>query len=149
VSYLLDTNVISEWEKPRPELRVIRWFDQVDEDSLFLSAVVLAELRYGAERLAEGVKRRRLEVWIAEELIERFEGRILNVDPAVANAWGILMARSEAGGKRMHAMDGFLAATAEVHQLTLVTRNVEDFRMARCSVVSPWIDDESGDDKAP
>lgn len=147
--YLLDTNVISEWEKPRPNLRVIQWFDQVDEESLFLSAVVLAELCYGAERLAEGAKRKRLEVWIAEELIERFEGRILNVDPAVANAWGILMARSEAGGKRMHAMDGFLAATAEAHQLTLVTRNVGDFDMARCPVISPWIHDESGDGKAP
>ena len=136
--YLLDTNVVSEWEKPRPDIRVIRWFDQVDEDSLFLSAVVLAELRYGAEKLAEGAKRKRLEAWIAEELPERFEGRILNIDPAVADAWGKLMARSAALGRRMNAMDCFQAAIAECHQLSLVTRNGSDFAGFAGELLNPW-----------
>jgi len=138
VSFLLDTNVLSEWVKPQPSAAVARWLAEADEDGLFLSVVSLAELRRGVERLAESARRRRLESWITEELRVRFETRILPVDPEIADAWGRAMARSEAAGARMNVMDGFLAATSEVHKLTLVTRNVSDFEAAGCAVFSPW-----------
>ena len=138
MSFLLDTNVVSEWVKPRPDPRVIAWLDDVDEDRVFLSVVTLAELRYGVDRLAAGARRTRLDVWLREELTLRFEGRILPIDPAIGEAWGRMVARGEKNGRTLRVMDGFLAATAEVHRLRMVTRNVSDFLALGHEVVNPW-----------
>ena len=137
MSFLLDTNAVSEWVKPRPNPGLIGWMESTDEDRVFLSVVTLAEVRYGVERLASGAHRRRLEEWLGRELPLRFEGRMLPVDANVAEAWGKMVARSEATGRPIGAMDAFLAATAEVHHLTLVTRNVSDFRVLN-AVLNPW-----------
>ncbi len=138
MSLLLDTNVLSEGIKPAPDHRVQRWLDQVDEDFAFISVVTLAELRRGAERLAHGVRRRRLEEWISSDVRARFAGRILPVDEDIADHWGHLVALSESIGRRIGAMDGFLAATADRHNLTLVTRNVADFAPLGFSIINPW-----------
>jgi len=137
MSFLLDTNAVSEWVKPRPNPGLIGWMESTDEDRVFISVVTLAELRYGVERLAAGARRRRLEEWLGRELPLRFEGRMLPVDADVAEAWGETVSRSEAMGRPIGAMDAFLAATAEVHQLTLVTRDVSDFKVLK-TVMSPW-----------
>jgi predicted nucleic acid-binding protein len=137
MSFLLDTNAVSEWVKPRPNPGLIGWMESTDEDRVFLSVVTLAEVRYGVERVASGARRRRLEEWLGRELPLRFEGRMLPVDANVAEAWGKMVARSEATGRPIGAMDAFLAATAEVHHLTLVTRNVSDFRVLN-AVLNPW-----------
>jgi predicted nucleic acid-binding protein len=137
VNFLLDTNAVSEWVKPRPNRGLTRWMESADEDRVFLSVISLAELRYGVERLPAGARRTRLEQWLRDELPLRFEGRILFVDSHVAEAWGRTVSRSEALGRPMGAMDAFLSATAEVHRLTLVTRNVSDFPMLK-AVVNPW-----------
>ncbi|MFZ0897956.1 MAG: type II toxin-antitoxin system VapC family toxin [Candidatus Sulfotelmatobacter sp.] len=137
MSFLLDTNAVSEWVKPRPNPGLIGWMESTDEDRVFISVVTLAELRYGVERLAAGARRRRLEEWLGRELPLRFEGRMLPVDADVAEAWGKTVSRSEAMGRPIGAMDAFLAATAEVHQLTLVTRDVSDFKVLK-TVMSPW-----------
>lgn len=138
MSFLLDTNVISEWMKPRPNPGVVTWLAEVDEDRTFLSVITLTELRYGIERMAAGHRRRRLEVWLEEELPLRFEARILPIDPAVADACGKVVARSETVGRRMEVMDAFIAATAEVHRLTVVTRNASDFQPAVRNLLNPW-----------
>lgn len=138
MNFLLDTNAISEWVKPRPNPGLIGWMESADEDRIFLSAVSLAELRYGVERMATGSRRSRLEAWLGHELPLRFEGRILPIDINVADAWGKIISRSEAAGRPMGAMDGFLAATAEVRGLTLVTRNVADFPLLK-AILNPWI----------
>lgn len=138
MSFLLDTNVISEWVKPRPHMGVITWLEEVDEDRVFLSVVTLTELRYGIERLAPGRRRSLLDRWLTDELPPRFEGRLLNVTPDVAERCGGIMALSEARGRRMELMDAFLAATAEVHRLTLVTRNTSHFAGVLPSLVNPW-----------
>ncbi|MFZ0287966.1 MAG: type II toxin-antitoxin system VapC family toxin [Candidatus Sulfotelmatobacter sp.] len=137
MSFLLDTNAVSEWVKPRPNPGLIGWMESTDEDRVFISVVTLAELRYGVERLAAGARRRRLEEWLGRELPLRFEGRMLPVDADVAEAWGKTVSRSEAMGRPIGAMDAFLAATAEVHQLTLVTRDVSDFKVLK-TIMSPW-----------
>jgi toxin FitB len=137
VKFLLDTNTMSEWVKPRPNAGVIDWMDSVDEDQVFISVVSLAEVRYGIERLARGNRRRQLEEWLERELPLRFEGRLLPVDAAIADAWGRIVSRSEAAGRPIAVMDAFLAATAEVHRLTLVTRNVSHFSLLK-TVVNPW-----------
>ncbi len=138
MSFLLDTNVVSEWVKPQPNAAVIAWLDEVDEDRVFLSVITLTELRYGIERLAAGKRRKRLEDWLQHELPLRFEGRILDIDPTVANACGDLLAQREALGRPIEAMDAYLAATAEVHRLTLVTRNESHFNDTVRSVLNPW-----------
>ena len=138
MSFLLDTNVVSEWTKPRPNTGVVRWLAQVDENEVFLSVVTFAELRRGVERLPAGARRRRLDEWLRGELPLRFEARIIGVDGAIADEWGRLFARREARGWTIHAMDALIAATAEVHGLTLVTRNTADFQTSVKSLFNPW-----------
>jgi predicted nucleic acid-binding protein len=138
VTFLLDTNVVSEWVKPRPNPGVVAWLAEVDEDRVFLSVVTLAELRHGIERLVNGHRRRRLDVWLREEISLRFEGRVLAVDQAVADRWGEVVAHREAAGRPIGVMDAFIAATAGVHGLKLVTRNEPDFRLTVKEIVNPW-----------
>jgi toxin FitB len=139
VSFLLDTNVVSEWAQPRPDAGVVAFLAREDEDALFLSVVTLAELRRGVERLAEGRRRGLLEAWLRDDLPGRFAGRVLGIDAATAEAWGRLIARCERYGRPMGAMDGWIAACAEVHGLTLVTRDVADFVGTAERVVCPWV----------
>ena len=138
MTYLLDTNVVSEWTRPRPNSGVIEWLDQVDEDDVFLSVVTFAELRHGIERLPASARRKRLHEWLRNELPTRFEGRIAPVDGAIADAWGHLVARREAVGRPIQATDALIAATAQVHDLTLVTRNISDFKASLKSLLNPW-----------
>jgi predicted nucleic acid-binding protein len=138
VNFLLDTNVVSEWVKPRPNSGVVEWLANADEDRLFLSVATLAELRYGVERLPVGRKSAQLREWLETELTSRFEGRVVIIDDAVAGAWGKLLAKADAAGRPLGAMDGFLAATAAVRQMTLVTRNEMDFAGAAIKTFSPW-----------
>ena len=137
MSFLLDTNAVSEWVKPRPNPGLIKWMESADEDRIFISVISLAEIRYGVERMAAGRRRSRLEQWLRDELPLRFEGRMLSVDIKVAEAWGKTVSRSEAAGSPIGAMDAFLAATADLYQLTLVTRNVSDFPLLK-SILNPW-----------
>jgi len=137
MSFLLDTNAVSEWVKPRPNPGLICWMESADEDRIFISVVSLAELRYGVERMSAGRRRSRLEQWLRHELPVRFEGRILPVDTEVAEAWGRTVSRSECAGHPIGVMDAFLAATAETHQLTFITRNVSHFPLLK-AILNPW-----------
>jgi predicted nucleic acid-binding protein len=138
VSFLLDTNVVSEWVRPQPDRNVISWLAEVDEDRVFISVISFAEIRRGVEMLPAGRRRERLAAWLAEELPARFEERILDINPQVAETWGVLMARGQKVGLTLGAMDAFVAATAEVHGLTLATRNVKDFRRLTIPLLDPW-----------
>ena len=138
MNFLLDTNVVSEWVKPRPDPGVIEWLASADEDRLFLSVATLAELRYGIERLPAGRKSAQLQEWLETELRSRFEGRVVAIDETVAALWGKLLAKADAVGRPVGAMDGFLAATAAAHQMTLVTRNEMDFASAGIKTFNPW-----------
>jgi predicted nucleic acid-binding protein len=138
VSFLLDTNVVSEWARPSPDPGVVAWLAAVDEDRVFLSVVTLAELRYGIDRLPAGLRRQRLEEWLEGDLPLRFEGRLLPIDVGVADAWGRIAALREARGRPISTMDAFIAATAEAHALTLVTRNATDFESSVTRLLNPW-----------
>lgn len=137
MSFLLDTNAVSEWVKPRPNRGLISWMDSSDEDRIFLSVVSLAELRHGIDRMARSKRQQRLDQWLRIDLPARFEGRILQVDADVADRWGKIVASGELAGRPPSIMDAFLAATAEVRELTLVTRNVADFSMLK-EILNPW-----------
>jgi predicted nucleic acid-binding protein len=136
--FLLDTNVVSEWVKPVPDPNVVKWLGEVDEDQVFLSVVSLAEIRRGVELMDSGRRRTLLTDWLTGELPARFEGRILEVDRRVAEAWGVLMAHGHKAGLNLGSLDAFFAATANVHRLTLVTRNVQHFNKLGLSLLNPW-----------
>jgi predicted nucleic acid-binding protein len=138
MNYLLDTNAISEWVRPRPDPGIARWLDEVDEDRTYLSVITLGELRKGVDRLADGRRRDRLDRWLASELPDRFGQRILPVDAAVADEWGRLLARTENAGTAVGGIDALISATAKVHGLQVVTRNVAHFRHAGVGVICPW-----------
>ena len=136
MNFLLDTNAVSEWVKPRPNPGLIRWMEAADEDRLFLSVITLAELHYGVERMPAGLRRSRLERWLRLELLPRFERLFLPVSEEIALVWGRIVALNESAGRPTEIMDAFLAATAQVHGFTLVTRNVSHFGLLK-SVLSP------------
>jgi predicted nucleic acid-binding protein len=139
MSFLIDTNVVSEWVRPRPNPGVLSWLAEADEDRIFMSVVTLAELRRGIARLAHSPRRNRLDEWLRDELPLRFEGRLLPIDAVVAAAWGDVVAEREEHGRPMSAMDAFIAATARVHHLTLVTRNTRDFEGSVSEIHNLWI----------
>ena len=138
MSFLIDTNVVSEWVRPQLNPGVVAWLDAADEDGIFLSVVTLAELRHGIARLPESRRRTRLDEWLRNELPLRFDGRILAIGPLVAAEWGDVMAEHERRGRPISTMDAFIAATARVHRLTLVTRNAGDFAESVPAITNPW-----------
>ncbi|MCO5164166.1 MAG: type II toxin-antitoxin system VapC family toxin [Mesorhizobium sp.] len=135
---LLDTNVLSEVTKPAPDTRVLEWLDQLDEDRSFISVVSIAEIRRGVALMDPGRKRKALAEWLAEDLPQRFEHRVLPVDEPVALAWGDLMALAKRRGRGLSSMDGLIAATAVAHNLTLATRNRKDFEGFAFELFDPW-----------
>jgi predicted nucleic acid-binding protein len=138
VSFLLDTNVISEVVKPEPHPRVVAWLEEVEEDLVFLSVASLAEIRRGLELMDPGRRRDRLNLWLNRDLPARFAGRILAIDSRIAQMWGIVMARGKRAGLNVAVLDAFFAATAQAHGLTLVTRNVQDFEKLEIPLLNPW-----------
>jgi predicted nucleic acid-binding protein len=138
LSFLLDTNVISEWVKPQPHAGVIRWLAAADEDRVFISVITIAEVRGGLERMPKGRRRDRIAAWLSEDLVVRFEGRIVPVDMAIAQEWGVVVGLARGCGLNIGIMDAFLAATARKRGMTVVTRNVGDFRGLGVEVFDPW-----------
>jgi toxin FitB len=138
VNFLLDTNVVSEWTKPRPDAGVVAWLAETDEDRIFISVITVAELRHGIERLPAGARRERLATWLTEQVPQRFEERLLAVDAETANVWGRVMAQGQAAGRPPGTMDAFIAATVLRHDMILVTRNVSDFEALGVRLINPW-----------
>lgn len=135
MSYLVDTNVLSELRRKRPELAVVKWIGQRPRQSLHLSVLTLGEIRKGVEAVKDKSRRQALLDWLEVDLPNYFLGRLLPVDQAVADRWGRLTASA---GRPVPVIDGLLAATAAQHDLTLVTRNVKDFAGLGVTVIDPW-----------
>jgi predicted nucleic acid-binding protein len=136
--FLLDTNCISELIRSRPEPRVVDWLRAADESLLYLSVLTLGEIRMGAASLPQSKRRTQLETWLELDLRVRFSGKILGIDGAIADRWGLLTAQAKRTGRPLAAIDGLLAATALHHNLTMVSRDVSDFAGAQVAVVNPW-----------
>lgn len=135
---LLDTNVISEPQKPIPSAAVERFLRDTPEEGLFLSIITIAELYRGVALMTEGRRRTRLSEWVAAELPERFGDRLLPITTSIAALWGDVMAQSRRNGLNISVMNGFLAATAAAHGLAIATRNVRHFTGLGVTVIDPW-----------
>jgi toxin FitB len=136
--FLLDTNVISELVKPRPQANVRAWIENTDESLLYLSVLTLGEIRRGIVVLAQSRRRITLEAWLDKDLRARFADRILTVDDEVADRWGLLTAIARNKGIVLPVIDGLLAATALEHNLTLVTRDTGQIPSLGVAVFNPW-----------
>lgn len=135
MSYLLDTNVVSETIRRQQNKLVIGWLEQIPAEALFISVLTLGEIRKGVERLADKKRREKLRTWLEHELPAWFESRVLPVDLAVADRWGRLLAEA---GRPVPTIDSLLAATALHYELRLVTRNAGDFDFPGLEVINPW-----------
>jgi predicted nucleic acid-binding protein len=136
--FLLDTNCISELVRPKPERRVVEWMEAADEAMLYLSVLTVGEIRKGLAGLAQGKRRTHLETWLEVELQARFAGRIVPIDAAIADRWGLIAAEAKRKGKALSIIDGLLAATALHHNLTVISRDTTDFTNAQVQVLNPW-----------
>ena len=138
--FLLDTNVISELVKAKPEPKVTNWIDSVDENLLYLSVLTLGEIRKGIALLRDVPRRVALEAWLNSDLAPRFAERILSIDRAVADRWGQLAADAAEARTPLPVIDGLLAATALHQNMTLVTRNTKDIVVTGVPAFNPWVD---------
>lgn len=137
--FLLDTNVLSEFNRRgEPAPIVKQWLEAADTDSLYASVLTFGEIRLGVELLPPSKRRTQLEQWLDRDLPEWFEGRILPVDQAIADRWGLLRAQAQLKGRPLSVVDAVLAATALQHDLTIVSRNVSDFSVVGLAVLNPW-----------
>jgi len=135
LSYLVDTNVLSELRNRKADAKVVAWMQARPRQSLYLSVLSLGEIRKGIEGIADPAFRQTLTDWLNVELPNYFLGRVLGIDAAISDRWGRVQARA---GRSLPVIDGLLAATALQHDLTLVTRNVKDFEGLGVQTVNPW-----------
>jgi toxin FitB len=138
--FLLDTNIISELIKSRPDPKVISWLQRTDENLFYLSVLTLGEIRKGVSALPNANRRVSIEAWLEKDLRNRFEGRILPISEGIADRWGAIAGLAHAKKILIPVIDGLLAATAIHHNLTLVTRNTKDVAATGVDVFNPWHD---------
>jgi predicted nucleic acid-binding protein len=138
MSLLLDTCVLSEMVKPKPDSRVTAWLSAQRPDALYISTLTLGELQKGIAKLTPCARKTYLETFLHMDIREGFNERTLSIDTGVALAWGNLVAQSEQAGQRMPYIDSLIAATALFHSMTLVTRNTRDMEASGVALLNPW-----------
>jgi len=136
MSYLIDTNVISELAKTQPNKQVVSWFGSISNHELYLSVITLGEIRKGIAKISDDKKREKIRMWLDHELLQWFGERILPIDQHVANKWGVLQASVS---RTLSAIDSLIAATAMHSDLILVTRNIKDFDIPGIEIINPFL----------
>lgn len=138
MKYLLDTPLLAELVRARPDDWVTRWMDAYDDEEIYLSLLTIGEIVKSIESEPDPEHRAALHRWLEEDLMVRFHGRIIPLDQQVIFEWGRVSAKAEARGKPLSAMDGLIAATVCAHQLVLITYNREIFAETGIEVSDPW-----------
>lgn len=136
MNYLIDTNVISELVSGKPNSNVLAWFEQIPSEAVFLSVLTLGEIRKGVEKVKDSKRKNKLLIWLEHDLVKMFNERILTISLQVADRWGRLQYQVP---RTLPAIDSLIAATALHHDMTLVTRNIEDFNdCPGLELINPW-----------
>ena len=136
--YLLDTCVIFELVKKKPNNEVVKWISSISEESLFLSAFTFAELHKGVEKLSSGKRKSELHSWVGKELMQRFEGRIIDFNLEISNTWGKVIEKAEKNGTPLPLMDSLIAITGITYNLVVVTQNIKDMKNSGVKLLNPW-----------
>jgi predicted nucleic acid-binding protein len=135
---LLDTNLVSEPWKPRPDPHIVAWIDAQAVETLFLSAVTVAELRFGIAAMPDGKRRKVLHARLEGDLLAVFAGRVLPFDLDASRAYAELMAKAKIAGRAISMADGYIAAIAATRGLSVASRDVAPFQAAGVSIINPW-----------
>ncbi len=138
MAWLLDTNILSELRKPRPESKVIDFVAAQPLEQLYISVVTLAEIRFGIERVGEANRRFELTDWLTNKVRPMFEQRVLPITEDVMLKWRLLVEEGRKTGHTFSQPDLIIAATAIYHGLTIITRDRKDYAKARAQVINPW-----------
>ncbi len=138
MNYILDTNVILELVAARPNPKVVDWIQSVESNQVFLSVSAIGELKKGIEKNPDSDRTVKLDKWLHEDLLVRFENQILKIDQETMLIWGRLVAHLDVIGRPISAIDSLLAATAQQWQCTLVTRNTSHFAANGIAILNPW-----------
>jgi toxin FitB len=138
MSYLLDTCVISEFVAKQPAERVVDWLAKLDPERVFISVVTVGEIQKGIDKMPASKRREALLAWLKEDLLIRFQDRLLPLETGEMLTWGALMGRLEAKGGPMPLLDSLIAATALHHDLVVVTRDEDDFAPSGVKLLNPW-----------
>jgi toxin FitB len=136
--FLLDTNILSELRRPKPEPKVTTFVAAQPLERLFVSIVTLAEIRFGIELLDDAARRAQLKDWLTHKVRPMFEQRVLPVTEDVMFKWRLLVEEGRKSGDTFSQPDLIIAATALVHDLTVVSRDTADYDKARVPIVNPW-----------
>jgi toxin FitB len=139
--WLLDTNVISELRRPRPNARVLAFVAHQPLEALFVSTVTFAEIRYGIEKVGDPIRRAELNDWLMHRVRAMFDQRVLEVSEDVMFKWRLLVEDGRKAGHTFSQPDLIIAATALHHGLTVVTRDTVDYKLARVPLLNPWVDE--------
>ncbi len=139
MKYLLDTCVLSEYVKNKPNQKVIDWLDNQEESSLFISIITIAEIKKGIIKIEKSQPNRyeKLLVWL-QQIEQRFTNRILPLNNNIFDNWAKICGQAEAEGQKLPIMDSLIAATANENHLIIVTRNISDFAFSSVNIFSPW-----------
>lgn len=135
--YLLDTNIVSETSKPRPNSEVVAWLESVSIRDTALSVITLGEIERGLINTPDLIRRQRLETWYRRELLPEFADQILDVTHSVMTEWARLVQTARSAGQTPGALDALIAATASAHGLTIVTRNTKHFEVLGVPTLNP------------
>ncbi len=135
MKYLLDTCIISELTKPDPNPIVVKWLNGAHSESLFLSVLTIGEIRKGLSKMKSSKKKTKVSLWL-NMLLSEYDERIIPLNLAVAENWGLIQGKAESSGTPMSSIDSLLAATAYTYNLALVTRNEKDFNQVQ--IINPW-----------
>ncbi len=139
MKYLLDTNIISELISKQPNENVLSFLEKKDEDSIFLSVITIGEIKSGIEKLQDHNKKTTLLIWLHDDLLKRFSGRIVDIDVEIMLEWGKLNQKLKCIGKPMPIMDSLIASTSSIKNFILVTRNEKDFQNIEVNIINPFL----------
>ena len=136
--WLLDTNVLSELRRPKPDAKVVRFISGQPLDLLYVSVVTFAEIRFGIERVKDVSRRMELNDWLDQRLRPMFEDRVLEIDEEIMLKWRLLVEEGRKSGHTFSQPDLIIAATALHHGLTIVSRDTSEYELAKAAVLNPW-----------
>lgn len=141
--WLLDTYIVSELRKPKPERKVVSFVSNQPLDALFVSEVTFAEIRFGIEQIGDASRRSELNDWLLHKLRPMFDRRVLAISEDIIFKWRLIVEEGRKTGHTFSQPDLFIAATALHHGLTVVTRDTGDYSRARVAVFNPWTDPQT------
>jgi len=141
LKYLLDTNIISEFISKKPNQKVLNYVSSLDENDIYLSVITIGEIRFGIEKLDQEYQSKKIEMlssWLDNDLMQRFEGRIVDIDKETMLKWGEINGQLQKMGRPMPIMDSLIASSCLAKEFVLITRNTKDFYSFEIEMVNPF-----------